>query len=72
MARTDFNFKTPDELNWYLDKMVSANDKWWTKLQAYEYLSSLWATVDWDKLDDIDRNEDWVKKLWWWEWENKK
>lgn len=72
MARTDFNFKTPDELNWYLDKMVSANNKWWTKLQAYEYLSSLWATVDWDKLDDIDWNEDWVKKLWWWEWENKK
>lgn len=72
MARTDFNFKTPDELNWYLDKMVSANNKWWTKLQAYEYLSSLWATVDWDKLDSIDWNDDWTKKLWWSDGENKK
>lgn len=64
MARSNFNFQTPDELNEYLDKMVLINDKWWTKIQAYEYLSSLWATVDGDKLDDIERNDERSCKLW--------
>jgi hypothetical protein len=64
MARSNFNFQTPDELNEYLDKMVLINDKWWTKAQAYKYLSSLWATVDGDKLDDINWNDEWSCKLW--------